>query len=381
MTFQNIPLRELSSNAANIRTDLGDLTELIDSIAAVGILQPLVVVPAFGADIPWTVIAGNRRLAAAQAVGLYSVPCIVRGDLDSTAQLVAQIIENTTRKDLNPIEEATAFTQLELLGLSAGDIAKRTGRKRATIEARTRLMDLPESTRSKVAAHQVSLTEAETMLEFADNPDDVARLTDVAGSPNFRWTVESIRGGRIRREREAQEAAAKALREMSGEVGTPQPTPVTRCAMCWKAEAIDGTEYCEKCAEKRAAAKAKDDERIAAHNVRIAWLREQFKTVNTEVLVERLMLATLADLIDGDADRVADALNVMGYETDADTVPSVKFMGGTDAAAVVAVVTLQLLADDKWTDPARYLGLLSEFAGYEMSDAERAMFDAWDADR
>lgn len=100
-TLVDIDPRALAANPANVRTNLGDLGPLAASIAAVGVLEPLVVLP--DGDGGHRIVAGHRRNAAAIEAEQATVPCIVRPDLaaaDATATVVAMIVENSYRLDL-----------------------------------------------------------------------------------------------------------------------------------------------------------------------------------------------------------------------------------------------------------------------------------------
>ena len=202
----DIELADLAGHPRNVRRDVGDVTELADSIAELGILEPLLVAPnpAPGDGPAYVVIAGHRRLAAAQVAALATVPCIVRADLTTDVQVtLAMLTENLQRTDLTPIEEATAYAQLELAGMTTKDIARRTGRARSTVESRLRLLDLPDDVKDRVHAHQVTLDEAAVLGEFAGDAAAMKRLDKALGTGNWAYMVESER-------RAAKDRAAKA---------------------------------------------------------------------------------------------------------------------------------------------------------------------------
>ena len=101
-TLVHLDPRVLAANPANIRTNLGDLGPLAASIVAVGVLEPLVVIP--DGNGGHRIVAGHRRNNAAILAEQATVPCIVRPDLaaaDATAALVAMIVENSHRLDLS----------------------------------------------------------------------------------------------------------------------------------------------------------------------------------------------------------------------------------------------------------------------------------------
>ncbi|MEJ2289044.1 MAG: ParB/RepB/Spo0J family partition protein, partial [Deinococcales bacterium] len=102
------------------------IAELAESIAAKGVLQPILVRPS---GEGFEIVAGERRFRAAQRAGLGSVPAVVR-DLDDRETLEVAIVENLQREDLNPVEEARAFRQLLDFGLNQEEVGRAVGRSR-----------------------------------------------------------------------------------------------------------------------------------------------------------------------------------------------------------------------------------------------------------
>src|SRR5450755_2290772 len=98
-----LPVRSIQASLTNPRRDFGDIDELAASLTAYGLLQPVIVRPrARGYDL----IAGHRRLAAAQKLGWETIPAIVRED-NATQSDILQMVENLQRKDLSAEEEAS----------------------------------------------------------------------------------------------------------------------------------------------------------------------------------------------------------------------------------------------------------------------------------
>lgn len=196
---ENLDLDLIAPHPRNPRRDLGDLTELVASIKTDGIRNPIHVIDGDRSIGRYIVIAGHRRRAAALAAGLTSIPAIIRHDVTTdAAALVEMAVENLLRADLTPIEEATLFEQLQLAGLKAPAIAKKTGRKRTTVDARLQLLTLPETTRDAIHGAQLSLDDAAALAEFADDPELAERLAASAGTSHFRWAVENSRQARAR---------------------------------------------------------------------------------------------------------------------------------------------------------------------------------------
>lgn len=138
-----------------------ELSELADSVKAVGILQPLVV---RRAGEGYELIAGERRLRAAKIAGLDSVPIVERAAGDDELLTLA-LIENLHREDLNPIEKAKGFRELiERHGLTQEEAAKRIGKDRTTIANFIRLLELPEAVQHVVSRGTISMGHARALL-------------------------------------------------------------------------------------------------------------------------------------------------------------------------------------------------------------------------
>lgn len=188
----NIGVGCLHPHPSNPRRDVGDVTELADSIKAQGIKQNLLVVPQ-DAQGEYTVIIGHRRLAAAKLAGLTEVPCKIER-LDARQQLELMIVENSQRSDLKPIEEADAYQGLLDLGATRKDIAEKTGRSRAYVGERLRISKVPAEVRGMAKDFtQLSLGELSALAEFEDDLDVQVRLAQVAGTPNFEYEVTAAR--------------------------------------------------------------------------------------------------------------------------------------------------------------------------------------------
>jgi len=137
------------------------LQELADSIAANGVLEPLILRPA--AD-GYEVVAGERRLRAARLVGLHTVPAIVRIYSDAQAAEIA-LIENLQRENLNPIEEASAFARLlQEFGHTQEDLAKRLGRSRSHLANTLRLLQLPPELQEHLVLGRLETGHARALL-------------------------------------------------------------------------------------------------------------------------------------------------------------------------------------------------------------------------
>src|SRR5215217_3546733 len=139
-----ISLDVIQPNARQPRRtfDQARLAELAESIRTRGVLQPVVVRPLAGGS--FELIAGERRLRAAQMVQLETIPALVR-DTDDWEKLDLALAENMARVDLNPVEEARACAMLvDDLGLTKQEVGRRVGRSRVAISNLVRLLELPE---------------------------------------------------------------------------------------------------------------------------------------------------------------------------------------------------------------------------------------------
>jgi ParB family chromosome partitioning protein len=108
MKMSEIDLEKLFLGKCNVRRDLGDISELVESIRQVGVLEPLIVRSVEGR---YEVIVGNRRYNAAKRAGLRTVPCIIK-EMDDDAALIASLTENIQRGDISEEEIARAYTVL-----------------------------------------------------------------------------------------------------------------------------------------------------------------------------------------------------------------------------------------------------------------------------
>lgn len=155
-----VHVSEIEPSPRNIRKKLGDLTELADSIRQHGILQPLVVEPHPTRPRGYRLLAGHRRLAAAQVAGLGQVPVIVRAAAGVDTAIEVMLIENCHRQDLTPMEKAIAFGQLRDLGHRQQQIADRTGFAVSTVSYYLTLLELDDASQDKVRAGELSAADA-----------------------------------------------------------------------------------------------------------------------------------------------------------------------------------------------------------------------------
>ncbi|MEN9682819.1 MAG: hypothetical protein RLZZ427_570 [Pseudomonadota bacterium] len=142
--------------------DEAALSELAASIAARGVIQPVIVTP--HGDGRWRLVAGERRWRAAQRAQLHEIPAIVRTLSDREITALA-LIENLQREDLNPIEEARAYHRLaEADGLTQAEIAKLVDKSRSHIANLQRLLQLPDAVVTMVETGRLSMGHARALI-------------------------------------------------------------------------------------------------------------------------------------------------------------------------------------------------------------------------
>ena len=180
-----LPLDVLHPHPDNPRRDLGDLTELADSIREHGVRQNLLVVADPEDPRAYRLVIGHRRTAAARLAGNVSaLPAVVDDSLTAADQLELMLLENLQRSDLTPVEEADGYQGLLDLGVSEAMIAQRTGRSRSTVRARLKVGALPEKARKAVHGGKVTLDDALAIASLpADEQADIAKKLGTNGFP------------------------------------------------------------------------------------------------------------------------------------------------------------------------------------------------------
>jgi ParB family transcriptional regulator, chromosome partitioning protein len=187
-----IPLVRIKANPNQPRRRINeaDLATLAASVAAHGVIQPILVTETLDG---YRLVAGERRFRAAQLAGLERIPAIVR-QLADRDQLELALVENLQRADLDPMEEANAFRQLiDEFGLSQEQVAERVGRARSTVANTLRLLDLDPQVQAAVA--DARITEGQARALGGLPREHQARLIDsvVAQELSVRQTEELVR--------------------------------------------------------------------------------------------------------------------------------------------------------------------------------------------
>ncbi len=173
-----IPVERISPNPHQPRQTFNQekLQELAASIAAHGLIQPLVVTRVGGG---YQLIAGERRWRASQLAGLTTVPVIIK-ETSPQQMLELALVENIQRADLNPLEEAEAYAQLmEEFGLTQEAVAERVGKSRTAVANIVRLLNLPEEARIALSSGEISEGHARALLSLKKQRDQLSLLTTI----------------------------------------------------------------------------------------------------------------------------------------------------------------------------------------------------------
>lgn len=194
--FVELPLDQIVPNPRQPRHvfDEDDLSELAASIGEFGVLQPVVVREV--APKHFELIMGERRFRASKMAGKETIPAIVRGT-DDDALLRDALLENLHRANLNPLEEALAYQQL--LGdfnCTKEELSQRIHRSRPQISNTLRLLNLPSTVQTKVAAGVLSAGHARALLGLTNQrSQELLAERIVAEGLSVRSTEEIVRLG------------------------------------------------------------------------------------------------------------------------------------------------------------------------------------------
>jgi ParB family chromosome partitioning protein len=182
------------------------LEELVASIKATGLIQPLIVRPVPGFPHQFEVVAGERRLRAAQLAGLADIPAIIREFNDQEA-LAVSLIENIQREELSPADEARALKRLiGEFALTHEQVAQAIGRSRAAVTNLLRLLDLPAEVTTMIESRAISMGHARALLSLEDDAERV-RLAQMIATRQ--WSVRETES-HVRKATQARSVRAPA---------------------------------------------------------------------------------------------------------------------------------------------------------------------------
>ena len=195
--------------------DEAQLGELADSIAASGLLQPVVV--RTGAAGRYELIAGERRWRAVQRLGWTKIPAVVK-EADDRALLTLALIENLQRDDLSPLDAATGYQRLMAeFALPQQEVARLVGKDRSTVSNTLRLLRLPDEVQAHLRRRELSEGHARALLAHTD-PKEMIRLARECVVAE--WSVRDLEA-RVRGEQLTAPAPLRKLRRPKAEPRSP----------------------------------------------------------------------------------------------------------------------------------------------------------------
>lgn len=206
-----IPIGELEHHPENPRKDLGDLSELTESIRKNGIYQNLTVVPDMD-KAKYMVIIGNRRMEAAKAAGMADLPCVI-SDMDHKEQIATMLEENMQRQDLTVFEQAQGFQMMMDLGYTAKQISEKTGFSEKTVKDRIKLTKFNQKKFSEAVNNGATLFD---LIEISKlkNKRDQNEVLESAGTDNFRYKLQrKLKDQKFEEDKERLEPIVKEFAE------------------------------------------------------------------------------------------------------------------------------------------------------------------------
>jgi ParB family chromosome partitioning protein len=204
-----IPLSQIRPNPYQPRKEFAPeaIEELAQSIQEHGIVQPLIVRKSIkGYDL----VAGERRLRAAQKLGLDKVPVVVKNYTDQQLMEIA-LIENLQRENLNALEEAEAYQKLmNQCSYTQEEVAKKVGKSRSHVANLLRLLQLPETIRKMVSAGSISMGHARALLSVPNETVQIKMARDaVKKEASVRELEEWVKRIHVSRETSKKKAGPK----------------------------------------------------------------------------------------------------------------------------------------------------------------------------
>ena len=178
MTY--VPVSSVAPKAGQPRKyfSMESLSELASSIAAHGVLQPIIVRDLKNGT--YEIVAGERRWRASKLAGLSEIPCIIM-DADEIMSAQIALVENVQREDLNPYEEALAYkTLIDDFGLSQEEVSNMVGKSRPAITNSMRLLDLPKEILDMLVADTLSAGHCRTLLALKNRNDIIPLAVKVS---------------------------------------------------------------------------------------------------------------------------------------------------------------------------------------------------------
>ena len=416
--IENISIEKLHPHPDNPRRDVGDVTELAESIKASGVLQNLTVVPATGYYYgDYYVVIGNRRLAAAKIAGLTELPCAVV-EMDQKTQVATMLLENMQRSDLTVYEQAQGFQMMLDMGETVESVAVMTGLSQSTIRRRTKLLQFDADTFKATEGRNIDLQDYEKLFEI-ENAARRNKILEHIGTNNFNNLFQAALDAEKREKGRA--ALTEALNSVATEIAIDTDTSELKYityinnvdmvkeipddgheyfymlfagnyANIYRAYTDDEIRERNTDTEKRAAAEAakrEQQQRIEEINARMYTLRVNFlrdcSLKGKAKIIKEYASRTMAQICydTPDMDIVSD---ILGAQIDNGIQPeeiwdilSPKFE--VDPERVLLAMSYAFSGDHNKLDFCRNNELINDIYtllgrfGYEMSDEEKALMD------
>ena len=226
-SVMEIDVKEIVPNPYQPRKNFDPikLQELADSIAIHGIIQPLVVT--YKKEGGYELIAGERRLEASKLAGLKKVPVVTRTASEQNKAEWA-LIENIQRHNLNPIEEAQAYRQMQdEFELTQEEISEKVGKSRSAVANILRLLNLPEEIQKALETGKISEGHARTILALSDEKKQMELFKSILKDKlNVRQVEEFTKGVKVNKNYRAQKNIDPDLVELESEIADNLKTKV-----------------------------------------------------------------------------------------------------------------------------------------------------------
>lgn len=244
----NFSVRELIPHPDNPRKDLGDITELTESIKKNGVLQNLTVTPVDSEGNPtdtdgadkYMVIIGHRRLAAAKAAGLSAIPCRIVEDISHEEQLLMMLEENIQREDLSIYDQAQGFQMMLDLGQTVEDIEKKSGFSKTTIYHRLNIAKLDKETlkeKQEDDSFQLSMGDLYELEKVKDVEKRNEILSKSRNSNEIKYQAQQA---------QREEKKQKAVENITGKLEEKGVVPLPKDKQTWNCILLETIQYEEE---------------------------------------------------------------------------------------------------------------------------------------
>lgn len=198
-TIVYIDIDRIKPHPDNPRKDVGDVSELAESIKQNGIMQNLTVIPS-EVQGKYIALIGHRRLAAARAAGLNKVPCAIVADMSQSEQVSIMLAENMQRADLTLFEQAEGMQMMLDLGDTVSTITKKTGMSETTVRSRLNLMKYDHEEVKASVERGAKLADYDEIKKIKDKAKQ-EKLIKSIGTNNFKWELERALDNQKREEK------------------------------------------------------------------------------------------------------------------------------------------------------------------------------------